>query len=179
MNLIINAAEAIPASESGSVLVTCGDTSRGQFLSQDPFALTGSRAGGIRIPRSARYRSEDDSETQARIFDPFFTTKVKGRGLGLAAVLGIIQSHKGSIKVYSQPGTGTTFKVLFPALAGEKAKHNSVREDLRGRGVILVIDDEDVVRRVAKAALEMYGYSVIGAEDGERAFACSSNVRKK
>ena len=168
MNLIINAAEAIPASEAGSVLVTSGtqpvDDSYVRSLSLSPDLERGEYVflevhdTGVGM----------DAETQTRIFDPFFTTKVKGRGLGLAAVLGIIQSHKGSIKVYSRPGTGTTFKVLLPALASENVKHNSVREDLRGRGVILVIDDEDVVRRVAKAALEMYGYSVIGAEDGEQ-----------
>jgi len=168
MNLIINAAEAIPASEPGSVLVTSGTQ-----VVDDSYVRSLSLSPDLEPGKYVCLEVHDtgvgmDAETQARIFDPFFTTKVKGRGLGLSAVLGIIQSHKGSIKVYSHPGAGTTFKVLFPALADEKAKYNSVREDLRGRGVILVIDEEDVVRRVAKAALEMYGYSVIGAEDGEQ-----------
>jgi PAS domain S-box-containing protein len=177
MNLIINAAEAIPASASGSVLVTSGTQAvDDSYLRTLP--LPSDLAPGEYVFLEVHDTGAGmDAETQARIFDPFFTTKVKGRGLGLAAVLGIIQSHRGSVKVYSQPGKGTTFKVLLPALTGEKANHKSGREDLRGRGTVLVVDDEDVVRRVAKAALEMYGYSVICAEDGEQAVRIAEQRR--
>src|SRR4029077_18924775 len=93
-----------------------------------------------------------DAETQAHIFEPFFSTKVKGRGLGLSAVLGIIHSHKGAIKVYSQPGTGSTFKVLLPSTeAGIQPAPSLEKGVLRGSGTILVVDDEEVVRKVAKA----------------------------
>jgi PAS domain S-box-containing protein len=169
MNLIINGAEAVPPGQPGSVLVSTGTQTV-----DDSYLRTLSLSAELQKGEYVALEIHDtgagmDSETQARIFDPFFTTKVKGRGLGLAAVLGIIQSHRGAIKVYSQPGSGSTFKVLFPAVEGERKRHNSIREDLRGRGLILIIDDEEIVRRVARAALEMYGYSVILAEDGEQA----------
>jgi PAS domain S-box-containing protein len=168
MNLIINGAEAAPSDQPGSVLVSTGTQTV-----DDSYVRTLSLSADLQQGEYVALEIHDtgagmDSETQGRIFDPFFTTKVKGRGLGLAAVLGIIQSHRGAIKVYSQPGSGSTFKVLFPAAGGERKRHNSIREDLRGRGLILVIDDEEVVRRVARAVLEMYGYSVILAEDGEQ-----------
>jgi two-component system, cell cycle sensor histidine kinase and response regulator CckA len=169
MNLIINGAEAVPPGQPGSVLVSTGTQTV-----DDSYLRTLSLSAELQKGEYVALEIHDtgagmDSETEARIFDPFFTTKVKGRGLGLAAVLGIIQSHRGAIKVYSQPGSGSTFKVLFPAVEGERKRHNSIREDLRGRGLILIIDDEEIVRRVARAALEMYGYSVILAEDGEQA----------
>ena len=107
--------------------------------------------------------------TVARIFDPFFTTKFTGRGLGLAAVLGIVRGHRGALKVYSTRGQGTTFKVLFPATEKVSAKPRSPIESAgqRGSGTILVVDDEDAVRKIAKNALERAGYTVLLAESGQ------------
>jgi CheY-like chemotaxis protein len=111
-----------------------------------------------------------DQATLAKIFDPFFTTKFSGRGLGLAAVLGIVRGHKGAIKVYSTPGKGTTFKVLFPATEEPAGKTSRVAtRDLRGTGTVLVADDEEMVRRTAGEMLKQQGYSVILAANGPEA----------
>ena len=110
-------------------------------------------------------------ETIEKIFDPFFTTKFTGRGLGLAAVLGIVRGHRGAIKVYSTPGQGTTFKILLPA-AGQhvvKAEEVSVAPATARGETVLVVDDEQIVRRTAKTMLEGYGYSVVLAENGREA----------
>ena len=114
-----------------------------------------------------------DEEIKSRIFDPFFTTKFTGRGLGLAAVRGIIRGHRGGLKVNSAPGQGTSFKVWLPA-AGEgitlsKAELKSTKADFRCKGTILVVDDEELVRKLAKAILERSGYTVVAAEDGQKA----------
>jgi CheY-like chemotaxis protein len=113
-----------------------------------------------------------DAATQARIFDPFFTTKFTGRGLGLAAVLGIVRGHRGALTVQSEPGKGTTFKIFLPAATVERpAAASPVPEaaELHGAGTILVVDDEELVQRTLKIALERYGYTVITAIGGEAA----------
>jgi CheY-like chemotaxis protein len=112
-----------------------------------------------------------DAETQSRIFDPFFTTKFIGRGLGLAAVQGILRSSGGSIEVTSIPGKGSTFFVRFRAAALAEAAPSSVvpvtREVAAGSlGTVLVVDDEPTVRQICRIALEKAGCSVLLAEDG-------------
>ena len=109
-----------------------------------------------------------DKETVARMFDPFFTTKFLGRGLGLAVAHGIVRGHKGSILVYSAPGQGTTISTLFPVAAapGAEAEAGTMPPAEEGSGMVLVIDDEEIIRSTANVVLRGLGYSVVTATDG-------------
>ena len=115
-----------------------------------------------------------DLETQKKVFDPFFTTKFSGRGLGMAAVRGIVCGHKAAVKIYSEVGKGTTFKVLFPAAKDQVVSRmqNAYDDDLyqvwHGE-VVLVADDEATIRDIAKEMLEAIGLSVLTASDGNQA----------
>jgi two-component system cell cycle sensor histidine kinase/response regulator CckA len=111
-----------------------------------------------------------DETTAARIFDPFFTTKFTGRGLGLAAVQGIVRGHHGTLQVRSEPGQGTTFRVLFPAV--ERPIANAImpeevpETEWRPEGLVLVVDDEPAIRALACQILEATGATVMTAVDG-------------
>jgi PAS domain S-box-containing protein len=172
MNLMTNASEAI-GDETGSIEVSTR-TERIREDYDNPLAgrLTPGCYVCLEVTDSGRGM---DDETSSRIFDPFFTTKFTGRGLGLAAVLGIVRGHNGAIDVRSEPGRGTTFRALFPAtdqpvVAGDAtAKPRDVGQ---GSGLILVIDDEDVVRTVARQVLEQAGFSVLTAADGREGVEC-------
>lgn len=109
-----------------------------------------------------------DSGTLQRIFDPFFSTKFSGRGLGLAAVMGIVESHGGRIRIRSAPEEGTTFRILFPAVAGEAEgiPRRVSGADWRGHGTVLVVEDEAGVREVVGRMLERLGFQILTAEDG-------------
>ncbi|HUJ74478.1 MAG TPA: response regulator, partial [bacterium] len=102
---------------------------------------------------------------------PFFTTKFTGRGLGLASVLGIIRSHKGGLKVYSELGVGTSFKMLLPAVDVPAAppERPTAEGPWRGSGTVLVVDDEASIRSVARRMLLHLGFEVLEAADGQEA----------
>ncbi len=166
MNLVINAAEAI-GDRPGSVWVRTGlelideisgHRFTGESLGPGKYVYVEVQDTGCGI----------DTETQSRIFDPFFTTKFTGRGLGLAAVSGVVRGHRGAIRIRSAPGQGSTFRVLFPACEAlqEPVEHNQLARNLRGCGLVLVIDDEASVRAVAESALRYYGYRVMTAKNG-------------
>ncbi|WP_170319625.1 ATP-binding protein [Polyangium spumosum] len=158
MNLITNASDAL-AGRPGKIQIRTGAEAlaapRRSACMAEP--IPPGDYAVLEVTDSGQGMSE---AVLARIFDPFFTTKVGGRGLGLAAVLGIVRAHRGLVDVKSHPGEGTTFTLLLPS--AEAAPVCS-------RGTILVVDDEDAVRRVALRVLERAGYRVLVASDGREA----------
>ncbi len=172
MNLITNASDAIDQ-KSGVITISTGamECDR-EYLKQSWMSVDLPEGIYVYVEVSDTGCGMD-AETIKKIFDPFFTTKFTGRGLGLAAVLGIVRGHKGAIKVYSEPGKGTSFKVLFPCAPKEveevKQDQRSSIKQLHGSGTILVVDDEDTVRAISRRILEQAGYNVITAKDGREA----------
>jgi PAS domain S-box-containing protein len=168
MNLLINAAEAI-GSSPGVVSVSTGVRRVDGRFSGGPTGAEVEPGEYVCLSVSDTGSGMDDA-TRAKIFDPFFTTKFTGRGLGLAAVAGIVRGHKGAIEVTSAPGKGSTFQVLLPAAANAAPAPGPAAlddEDLRGEDTILVVDDEEAVRLLAKRALERHGYTVLCASSGQ------------
>lgn len=168
MNLITNAAEAI-GDQPGTILLCTGMLEADRDYLSRTYLDDSLQAGTYVFLEISDTGCGMDSELQKKIFDPFFTTKFTGRGLGLATVLGIVRSHKGAIKVYSEPGHGTTVKVLFPAsrqAARAVTEEMEVIEDWRGEGTVLVVDDEESVRLVTRAILEEFGFTVLLAAGG-------------
>jgi PAS domain S-box-containing protein len=179
MNLVLNAAEAI-GEEPGLVVVKTGKRNVDRRYIRE--ALGGAIEPGTYAFLEVRDTGSGmDEATKVRIFDPFFTTKFTGRGLGLAAVAGIVRGHKGAIRVSSAPGRGSTFLVLFPAAASPEpaveAPPPPAADSLPGAGTVLVVDDEDVVRRIAKAALERHGHRVLVADGGAAAIEALKRER--
>jgi signal transduction histidine kinase/CheY-like chemotaxis protein/predicted hydrocarbon binding protein len=172
MNLITNASEAIGAG-SGTIRVRTG-------VMEATRAYLAEAQLGTGLPEGPYVflEVEDDGHgmhpaTLARIFDPFFTTKFTGRGLGLAAVLGIVRSHRGAIRVTSAPGRGTTIRVLLPiaetAIPAPAVAASAAAPAVTRGGTVLVVDDEETVRRVARRILEQAGFVVRAAGGGVEA----------
>jgi len=167
MNLILNASEAIGDSE-GTIAVRTGGQVWPGGLVPDCYPETNLPAGPCAVLEVTDTGCGLIAETRAKIFDPFFTTKRTGRGLGLAAVLGIVRGHNGAIQVASEPARGSTFRVFLPACPPSTGPADSPRVSppRQGRGTILVVDDEDFVRSLAQRMLERLGFAVLTACDG-------------
>ncbi len=173
MNVITNASEAI-GDQTGTIIV------KTDVIELDREGLEQYYMGEMLDPgRYIMIEVTDsgegmDAETIEKIFDPFFTTKFTGRGLGLAAVLGILRSHEASVKITSVVGKGTTFSFIFPPhkfSETQSAAESASGEDeiWYGKGTVLLVDDDDSIREVSRQTLEQAGLQVITAENGEEA----------
>ncbi len=171
MNLITNASEAL-GDEGGVISVRTGTVACDRAYLSKAMLNRDCAEGTYVYFEVVDTGCGMDAETRERIFDPFFTTKFAGRGLGLAAVSGIVRGHEGALVVESQPGTGTTFRVLLPALDVQVAparRATAMPMRWRGTGTILLVDDEDQVLTVVTRLLERLGFSVLTAANGRQA----------
>jgi CheY-like chemotaxis protein len=175
MNLVINAGEAMPQKTDGFIDVStgCEEISAAMARSRTRYDVSPGLYVWLEVRDSG---AGMDDATLSRIFDPFFTTKFTGRGLGLAAVEGIVRSSKGFIDVRSQPGAGTTFRVFLPASANVRTadfskpvERSRQQHQQRGSCTVLVVDDEEMVRELASIILRRHGYEVRQAVDGKHA----------
>jgi PAS domain S-box-containing protein len=181
MNLVLNASEALGDSP-GTITLRTGmehlglpylrSVYEGQDLTPGPHVSLEVADTGIGM----------SAETRKRIFEPFFTTKSTGRGLGLSAIQGIIRSHRGGIRVYSEPGMGTQFKIVLPAQgtapAAAEVVPEAVLEGFRGSGTVLVVDDEAGMRATAVKLLNHMGFNTIQAADGFEAIRILERYRE-
>jgi len=170
LNLVANARDALPR---GGRIAISTDTIR---FDEKYVAIHGfGRVGSYAVLTVSDNGTGMDEKTRARIFEPFFTTKEigKGTGLGLSIVYGIVKQHNGHINVYSEPGTGTTFRIYLPAVEGAADPGGRPEPALppAGKGTILVAEDEEAVRTLTKTILSEFGYQVIEAENGMEAVA--------
>jgi CheY-like chemotaxis protein len=174
VNLVSNASEALGERE-GTIAISAGalecsrEYLRATYLKPD---LTPGLYLTLEVSDTGHGM---DAATQERIFEPFFTTKFTGRGLGLAAVLGIVRGHKGALDIHSEPGEGTTFKILLPASEADTSllarKNGATKNDWQGEGTILLVDDEEAIRTLGRRMLASLGFTVLTAADGREALA--------
>jgi PAS domain S-box-containing protein len=180
LNLVLNGAEAIGDNHGEvSIKVRVRDVAEAEIARKyAPFPMPPGAYTEIQVSDNGIGM---DERTLQQIFDPFFTTKFMGRGLGLAAALGIVRSHGGGISVESHQGKGTTFTVLLPA-EQETASDNvltlaeAITETARGEGLVLVVDDEVAIRSLIQHVLEDLGYTVVTAEHGAQALELFDNI---
>jgi CheY-like chemotaxis protein len=170
MNLALNAGEAI-GDNPGLVSISTGEVELDARYIARELANWSIEPGLCAVLEVRDTGCGMDETVQAKIFDPFFTTKFQGRGLGLAAVAGIVRSQNGAIYVTSAPGGGSTFRVLLPAVQrpAEAPQPVCQPEAVPGSGTVLVVDDEEIVRELATAVLERRGYEVLTAATGAAA----------
>jgi two-component system cell cycle sensor histidine kinase/response regulator CckA len=177
LNLVVNARDAMP--NGGTILVETNNVVlSNQHKFPDPVPVVPGRYTLLLVQDTG---SGMDEATRARLFEPFFTTKSRGRGtgLGLATVYGIIKHLKGYIFAESEPGSGTTFRLYFPAAVDVPATATMPSARLTpfvGRETVLVVEDDDAVRRYATVALRRYGYDVLEASSPERALEISEEA---
>jgi PAS domain S-box-containing protein len=171
MNLAVNARDAMP--KGGRLMIETANIDFESEISHSPTVLAPGKYVMLAVTDNG---CGMDAKTQAHIFEPFYTTKEKGKGtgLGLATVYGVVKQSGGYVWVYSEVGHGTTFKIYLPRIEEElsasgRDRNTELRSVPRGSGVVLLVEDETGVRELAREYLEMTGYTVIVAGDGNTA----------
>jgi two-component system, cell cycle sensor histidine kinase and response regulator CckA len=171
MNLAVNARDAMP--KGGRLMIETANVDFDSAISHPPTVLAPGKYVMLAVTDNG---CGMDAKTQAHIFEPFYTTKEKGKGtgLGLATVYGVVKQSGGYVWVYSEVSKGTTFKIYLPRIeedanASGRERNVEPRAVPRGSGVVLLVEDEVGVRELAREYLEMTGYTVIVAEDGNSA----------
>ncbi|MDL1963223.1 MAG: response regulator [Deltaproteobacteria bacterium] len=163
--VLINAAEAMDG--KGQIRIACRNTMITDETAVDFPELKPGNYISLTITDDGKGM---DEETRKRIFEPFFTTRFEGRGLGMAAAYGIVKNHDGWISVDSELGKGTIVKIYLPAVEAIVKEHSKPKtEPIKGRGTILIIEDEEMVMEMTRKILEMLGYSVLKAKTGQEA----------
>ena len=183
LNLVTNASEAI-VGQRGSIDVRTGTVFASKQYLSSAYLDDDLPEGNYCFLEVEDNGKGIDAGAAERIFDPFFSTKFTGRGLGLAVVLGIVRRHRGAIKVYSRPGIKTSFTVLFPYVAGRSEVDEDVAsrpklEAPNSKGLVLLVDDEELTREAAGDILESFGYTVELAESGAQALAMVKKLEGK
>ena len=174
MNLVVNARDAMPTGGKLTIETANIDLDESYFrehgIEETPghyvMLAVGNTGCGM------------DEKIKEHIFEPFFTTKEvgKGTGLGLSTVYGIVKQNNGFVWVYSEPGQGSTFKVYLPRAEGDADSEEKQRLpviELDGSETILIVEDDDGLRKFTQNALQMHGYKVLDAENGEDALRVS------
>lgn len=174
MNLVLNGAEACQE-KSGTVWIRTGSAFLDP-LTPDDYALAPEVAGTYAWVEVLDTGTGMAPASLSKIFDPFFSTKFTGRGLGLAAVIGIVRGHRGAIKVTSTPGSGSVFRVFFPCSQVQEDPTPATRAGHAQR-LALVIDDEQAVRRVCGAVLRRKGWKVQVASGGQEGVALLRRIK--
>jgi CheY-like chemotaxis protein len=170
MNLITNASDALNG-QAGEIHLRSGVRNATAADLRSPYFPGDLPDGSYAFVEVEDSGAGMNDETLSKIFDPFFTTKFTGRGLGLAAVLGIVRGHRGTIKVSSTPGRGTLFQVFFPSAVAVTARGIEPAYEAvlpHGQGTVLVVEDEPSLRSFAQMVLESTGFQVRTAADGQQ-----------
>jgi two-component system cell cycle sensor histidine kinase/response regulator CckA len=178
MNLAVNARDAMP--EGGRLVIQTANVNLDEEYCK---AHIGAEPGTHVMLAVSDTGYGMDKNTRKKIFDPFFTTKEvgKGTGLGLSIVFGIVKSHGGTITCYSEPGEGTTFKIYLPAIKQAQGHEVEVHSErlIGGTETILLVDDEDAVRKLGESILRRFGYTVLTASNGLEALEVFQNQKER